>query len=77
MTKRRIIDPEQICDVVMHWADKCAELRRLDPSRREFEHRTRQRIREVERDKIPHMSLDRLKENKPELYKKLSTTGRI
>ncbi len=71
LLRRRITDPEQICDIVMQWADKCAELRRLDPSRREFECEVRTRIQEVERDKIQHMSFERLKEKNPDLYETL------
>jgi hypothetical protein len=41
-----------IADYVMRWEDKCAELRRLDPSRREFSDRVRRRIDEVMRDRI-------------------------
>jgi hypothetical protein len=67
--RRRITNPEQICDIVMQWADRCAELRRLDPSRREFEHEVRTRVREVKHDRISHMSLERLKEKNPNLYK--------
>lgn len=74
LLKRGITDPKQICDIVMQWADKCAELRRLDPSRREFELQTRRRIREVEHDRIPHMSFERLKEKNLELYETLRGT---
>ena len=55
----------------MQWADKCAELRRLDPSRREFAARVRSRTYEVMCARISHMSSERLKEKNLELYKKL------
>ena len=51
--RRGMRDESQITQIVMRWPDKCAELRRLDPSRREYEKETRSRIYEVMRDKIP------------------------
>lgn len=64
-------DRNEIHDVVMNWADKCAELRRLDPSRHEFSIKTIRRIEEVTRDKIPPMTLGTLKEKNRELYEAL------
>jgi len=55
----------------MQWADKCARLYKLEPSRREYEKRIRSRVYEVMRDRIPHMSCERLKEKKPDLHKQL------
>jgi hypothetical protein len=53
----------------MAWADKCAELRRLEPSRREFADRVRSRTYEVIQDRVPPMKHDTLKDKNPELYK--------
>ncbi len=68
---RGMIDRNEIHDVVMKWADRCAELRRLDPSRREFSVRVRSRIDEVMRVRVPSMTLDTLKEKNQELYEGL------
>jgi hypothetical protein len=56
----------------MKWAEKCAGLRRLDPSRREFSVRVRSRIDEVMKDRIPPMTVNTLKEKNRELYETLS-----
>jgi hypothetical protein len=64
-------DRNEVHDMVMNWADKCTELQRLDPSRREFAVRVRSRIVEVMRDRIPPMTLDTLKEKNGELYEAL------
>jgi hypothetical protein len=61
----------------MAWADKCAGLRRLEPSRREFASKIRSRTREVMHDRIPHMKWSTLQEKNPELYKKLSSRGGV
>ena len=57
--------------IVMNCADRCAELQRLDPSRRELSLRVRSRIVEVMRDRIPPMTLETLKDRNRELYKAL------
>lgn len=57
----------------MKWADKCGELYKLEPSRREYEKEVRSRVYEVMRGRISQMSLERLKEKNPELYEKLIT----
>jgi hypothetical protein len=61
----------------MKWADKCAELYKLEPSRQEYEKRIRSRIHEVIRSspRIPPMRLETLKEKNPKLYKRLSIGG--
>jgi hypothetical protein len=64
-------DREEIQDIVMRWADKCAELRRLDPSRRDLSFRFRSRIDEVMKDRIPPMTFEKLKEKNQEVSKKL------
>src|SRR5919197_4421306 len=56
------------------WADKCAKLRRLDPSRREFERRIYSRIGEVIQERIPHMGIERIRKDHPVLYEMLSFT---
>ena len=57
--RRGIIDADKVTEMVMTWADKCAELRRLDPCRREFERRIRSRLHEVT---LPPMRFETLKE---------------
>ena len=64
-------DVDQIHNIVMQWADKCGELYRMEPSRHEYEKKVRSRVYEVMQDRIPHMSLERLKEKNPELYRQL------
>nr|MDQ3852746.1 hypothetical protein [Thermoproteota archaeon] len=44
VVRRGITDEEQIENIVMEWADSCAELRRLEPSRYEFVAKVRSRI---------------------------------
>lgn len=70
-----LTDRDEIYDVVMNWADKCNELRKLEPSRREFSIRIRSRIEEVMRDRIPPMTLDTLKQKCPELYETIRVGG--
>ena len=65
-------DRNEIRDVVMKWADRCAEVLRLDPSRREFYVRVRSRIEEVMIDRVPPMTLDTLKEKNRKLYEALN-----
>jgi len=72
--RRGMTDETQISDIVMQWADRCAELRRLEPSRRDFIYKVRSRIREVKNDKISQMKLATLKVKNPELYDKLTMT---
>src|SRR5688500_1107823 len=64
---------DQIHKIVMQWADKCGELKRLEPSPREYSSRLRSRIYEVMRSnpRIPPMRLETLKEKNPELYRQL------
>ncbi|MDQ3873749.1 MAG: hypothetical protein M3258_09095 [Thermoproteota archaeon] len=47
----------------------------MDPSRQEFEYRVRTRIRQVIQGRLPHMGLDRLKEEYSELWKKIMLSG--
>jgi hypothetical protein len=70
---RGITDPDQVCNIIMEWADKCAELRRLDPSRREYANRVWSRTYEVKQSRIPPMRFDTLKEKNPWLYEKLNS----
>jgi hypothetical protein len=70
--RRGMTDETKIIDIVMQWADKCAELRRLDPSRREFERRTQSRLHEVT---LPPMRFETLKEKNPGLYERLKVRG--
>jgi hypothetical protein len=74
-------DRDQIYDVIMQWLDnKCAQLRRLEPSRREFSARVRRRIDEVIRQgdqAIAPMKWETLKRENPWLYEKLSKAIRM
>lgn len=72
---RGITDVDEVTEIVMEWADRCAELRRLEPSRREFQKGTRKRFHVVIRDRIPPMRLEKLKEKKPKLYGQLHVPG--
>jgi hypothetical protein len=71
--RKGMTDIEQIEAIVMTWADRCAELRSLQPSRREFAKSVRSRVKKVMRNMIPPMSWSRLQRENPELAKKLST----
>lgn len=71
IVRRGMTDIDQIQNIVMKWADKCAGLRTLDPSRREFEKELRSRIYEVMEERIPHMGLEALKEKNLEIYQRL------
>jgi hypothetical protein len=73
VVRRGMTDVEHIHNIVMQWADKCGELYRLEPTRHEYSNRVRSRIYEVIRDRIPYMSLERLKEKNPGLYEKLTS----
>jgi hypothetical protein len=66
---QRGLTNDQIYNIVMEWADKCGELRRLDPSRHEFAAKVRSRTYEVMQSKIPSMSWSTLEERNPELCK--------
>jgi hypothetical protein len=71
VVRKGMTDQDQIYDIVMSWADKCAELKRLEPSRHEFAARIRSRIYEVIRVRVPPMTFETLKEKCPELYETL------
>jgi hypothetical protein len=70
-------DRNQIYDIVMAWADKCHQLSRLKPSRSEFSIRVISRIDTVldSTDKVPPMTLERTKQQCPELYRTLIQSG--
>ncbi len=72
VVRKGMTDKSHISDIVMEWADKCAQLRRLYPSRREFQKRTCSRIDEVAIKRIPHMKLSKLREKNEELCKILN-----
>jgi hypothetical protein len=59
-------DRNRIYDIVMKWADKCNELKRLEPSRREFSVRVRSRLDNVMRDRMSYMLLETLKKKRIE-----------
>ncbi len=67
--RRGMANPDQVCDIVMQWADKCGELRRLEPSRDAFAAKVRSRTYEVTQDRISHMKWSTLQERNPELCK--------
>jgi hypothetical protein len=71
VVRRGMTDPDKIYGIVMQWADKCAELKRLEPSRHEFAARLTSRIYEVMQNRVPHMQLQTLKEKNPDLYETL------
>jgi hypothetical protein len=71
VVRRGMTDEAQISDTIMQWADKCAALKRLEPSRHEFNKRIHSRIYEVVQDRIPPMRFETLKEKNPGLYDKL------
>jgi hypothetical protein len=59
---RGLTDRNQIYDIVMQWADRCDQLRRLEPSRHDFSVKVRTRIDEVIQDRVPPMKVETLKE---------------
>lgn len=71
VVRRGLTDEAQISDIVMQWADRCAELRRLDPSRREFANKVRSRTYDVMHDRISQMKFATLKVKNPDLYEVL------
>jgi hypothetical protein len=75
VVRRGMTDVDQIHSIVMGWADKCGELKRLEPTRSQYSNRVRSRIYEVMRDRKPWMSLKRLKEKNPRLYETLKLSG--
>jgi hypothetical protein len=75
VVRRGMTDVDQIYNIVMQWAEKCGELYTLEPSRHEYEKKVRSRVYEVMRDRIPYMSLERLKERNLGLYEKLNPGG--
>lgn len=77
VVRRGLTDETQISNIVMQWADRCSELRRLDPSRREFAHRVRSRTREVMHDRISQMKWSTLQEKNPALCETLELNGGV
>jgi hypothetical protein len=68
---RGMTERNEIFDIVMQWADKCNELKRLEPSRHEFSIRIRSRIDDVMRERIPPMTLQTLRQKNQYLYETL------
>jgi hypothetical protein len=62
-------DESHISDIIMQWADKCAELKGLEPTRREYANRVWSRILEVMQERIPPMRLEPLKRKNPSSMK--------
>jgi hypothetical protein len=71
VVRRGMTDVDQVHNIVMQWADKCAQLYRLEPTRYEYSNRIRSRIYEVMRDRIPPMRLETLREKNPDLYRQI------
>jgi hypothetical protein len=69
---RRGFGPKETYDIVMDWADRCSELRHLQPSRHVYETRVRTRIKEVVQHKIPPMTFSKFKEMQPDIAEKVS-----
>lgn len=67
-------DVDQITQIVIKWADRCAGLYRLKPSKREFQKDTRKRFPVVIRDRVPPTRLEKLKEQNLKLYERLRTS---
>jgi hypothetical protein len=72
----RGLEPNQVYNIVMQWADKCSELKPLQPSRHAYADRVSSRIKEVVRDKVPPMTWSKLKEMNPTLFETLSTLSK-
>ena len=72
VVRRGMTDETKISDTIMQWVYKCGELRRLDPSKREFDKLIQSRTYEVMQSIIPPMQLETLKEMDLDLYKQLS-----
>jgi hypothetical protein len=75
VVRRGMIDIDQIQDIIMHWADRCSELTRLNPSRCDFANRVRSRIYELMEERIPPMRPDTFKERNPKLHERLNSEG--
>ena len=72
-------DRDKIYDIVMAWADKCDQLRKLQPSRSEFSKKVMIRIDSIlggRGKRIPPMTLKRTKQKCPCLYEELLKTHR-
>lgn len=73
---KRVADASKIYNITMQWLEKCAELKRLEPSRHVFAARKRSRIYQVMQadskgEAIAPMKWERLKKENPWLFKKL------
>jgi hypothetical protein len=68
---RRGASSKETYDIVMNWANKCAELRPLQPSYNAYESRVRTRIQEVLRDKVPPMTWAKFQEVQPDIAAEL------
>jgi hypothetical protein len=70
-TIKDIQDDDEIHQVVDEWLDKCEQLRRLEPSRRDFDRRIDDAIEWARDDNMLPTKLQTIKEDYPDLYKKL------
>lgn len=76
VVRRGLTNADQISDIVMEWADRCSELRKLEPSRHEFAVRVRSRTYNVMQSRIPSMSWSTLQERNPELCRILQPVAK-
>jgi hypothetical protein len=76
MIIKGIRDVNTILSLTMNWLDKCDQLRRLQPSKRDFENRIRYRRNEIinsGKDAIPPIKEETLKREHPDLYENLKS----
>ena len=72
VVRKNMKDESLISDIVMDRADQCAELRGLEPSRREFAYGVRSIAHEVMRHRISQNSWKTLQEKDSELGRRLA-----
>jgi hypothetical protein len=76
LTNVKKLGYEQRYEIIWDWLDRCAKLRKLEPSRNHFDHYVvRYQLEEARRSKRLPMKLETLKECNLDLYKKLSMSG--
>ncbi len=72
----RKLSYEQAYDIIWNWLDKCAQLKRLEPSRSYFDrYVVRYQLEEAARSKRLPMKRETLKQHNLDLYKKLIMSG--
>jgi hypothetical protein len=69
------LDYNQAYSIIWQWLDRCASLKKLEPSRHYFDsYVVKYQLQEAARSKRLPMKLETLKERNPGLYKKLKKT---